>query len=87
MALLGLLEKIEAQNSLVTVRETFLSISDRMIKLVENFQSLTHPLYVQYCPMADANKGAIWLSRNKEVINPYFGESMLTCGEVLKTIR
>ncbi|AEL26514.1 efflux RND transporter periplasmic adaptor subunit [Cyclobacterium marinum] len=87
MALLGLLEKIEAQNSLVTVRETFLSISDRMIKLVENFQALTHPLYVQYCPMADANKGAIWLSRNKEVINPYFGESMLTCGEVLKTIR
>ena len=39
-------------------------------------------LYVQFCPMADGNKGATWISRQQEIRNPYFGDSMLTCGEV-----
>ncbi|MBN2863319.1 MAG: DUF3347 domain-containing protein [Bacteroidales bacterium] len=27
-------------------------------------------------------KGADWLSLEKEIRNPYFGKSMLSCGEV-----
>lgn len=42
------------------------------------------PLYQQFCPMYNNNKGAIWLSASKEIKNPYFGQKMLTCGEVQK---
>jgi Cu(I)/Ag(I) efflux system membrane fusion protein len=37
--------------------------------------------------MADNNKGANWLSTEEEIRNPYFGEAMLTCGEVKSTIK
>jgi Cu(I)/Ag(I) efflux system membrane fusion protein len=37
--------------------------------------------------MADNNKGAYWLSKSKEVQNPYYGQGMLTCGEVKRTIK
>ncbi|MEZ4690982.1 MAG: hypothetical protein R3A12_12710 [Ignavibacteria bacterium] len=31
--------------------------------------------YVVYCPMAFDRKGAYWLSKDKEIMNPYFGEN------------
>ena len=34
--------------------------------------------------MADSDKGAYWLSKEKQVLNPYFGDMMLKCGEVKK---
>jgi Cu(I)/Ag(I) efflux system membrane fusion protein len=37
--------------------------------------------------MALGDKGAYWLSEIKEINNPYFGEEMLRCGEITKTIR
>lgn len=38
--------------------------------------------HVAYCPMAFDDKGAEWLQRGTEVNNPYFGASMLRCGEI-----
>ena len=38
--------------------------------------------YRQFCPMAFDFKGAFWLSDSEEILNPYFGEEMLTCGNV-----
>ena len=29
----------------------------------------------------------LWLSKEEKVINPYFGEAMLTCGEVKQVIE
>lgn len=43
--------------------------------------------YYQYCPMAFDNKGAYWISNEKEISNPYFGEQMLTCGETKETLK
>lgn len=40
------------------------------------------PMYKMFCPMADNNAGAYWLSETKKVENPYFGAKMLTCGKV-----
>jgi Cu(I)/Ag(I) efflux system membrane fusion protein len=37
--------------------------------------------------MADNNNGAYWLSKEEKVINPYFGDAMLTCGEVKQVIE
>ncbi|CAN5155486.1 hypothetical protein BH23VER1_BH23VER1_22650 [soil metagenome] len=36
--------------------------------------------------MAFGNQGADWLSAAPAVLNPYFGESMLTCGTVTGTL-
>ena len=44
-------------------------------------------VYNQYCPMADDNKGAYWLSNDKNVLNPYFGSAMLACGSVKQVIE
>jgi Cu(I)/Ag(I) efflux system membrane fusion protein len=37
--------------------------------------------------MADNSKGAYWLSNEKKVRNPYYGASMLSCGQVKATIK
>ncbi len=44
-------------------------------------------LYRMHCPMAFGNEGADWFSNVEEVLNPYFGESMLRCGEVVETLE
>jgi len=44
-------------------------------------------LYLQYCPMANDNKGGYWLSNEKEIKNPYFGKEMPDCGEVKSIIK
>ena len=44
-------------------------------------------LYKDFCPMANNNKGAYWLSEVKEIKNPYFGAKMMKCGSVKKQIN
>lgn len=44
-------------------------------------------IYQDYCPMANNNKGANWLSEVKEIKNPYFGSKMLKCGSIKKQIN
>lgn len=44
-------------------------------------------LYKQFCPMAFNNKGAYWISSSKDIMNPYFGDKMLTCGRVDAEIK
>ncbi|MEA3224871.1 MAG: hypothetical protein U9Q07_02900, partial [Planctomycetota bacterium] len=43
-------------------------------------------LYKTYCPMAFDDKGADWLQLDEDILNPYFGASMLLCGEVKEVI-
>src|SRR5690554_289955 len=44
-------------------------------------------MYKVFCSMYDGDKGAYWLSDSKEVKNPYYGEMMLTCGEVQEELK
>ncbi|MEB2775846.1 efflux RND transporter periplasmic adaptor subunit [Algoriphagus sp. D3-2-R+10] len=80
------LAHIKSQKDLGEIRKSFLSISDEMLGIAENFKPLSSKIHVQHCPMADSNRGADWLSLEEKVVNPYFGQAMLTCGEVTKTI-
>jgi hypothetical protein len=43
-------------------------------------------IYRIFCPMAFNNSGGQWLSSDKTIENPYFGESMLSCGVVQGTV-
>ncbi len=74
------------KNSLEMQRASFVPLSEHMIRIAVKVKNPSRPIYVQHCPMANSNQGADWLSWEKEIKNPYYGEAMLTCGEVLKTL-
>jgi Cu(I)/Ag(I) efflux system membrane fusion protein len=67
-------------------RENFIFLSQPLIKVVEAFGA-SQTLYVNYCPMANDNKGAYWLSEVEEIRNPFMPEKMRSCGEVKDTIK
>ena len=73
-------EEIEA------LRNYFVAISDHLVPIIRAAKPVQAPLYLQFCPMAQQGQGAYWLSRKVEVKNPYYGASMLTCGEVKETL-
>ncbi len=67
-------------------RKIFEGISNVMESQIEQETIISGTIYKQYCPMAFNGKGAYWLSDSKEVRNPYFGDQMLKCGVVDRTI-
>lgn len=68
-------------------RKGFKDLSDQFVMMAKSFGPFDQVLYIQHCPMANSNKGADWISNNKEIRNPYFGQDMLTCGEVKQKIQ
>jgi len=81
------LEHVQHFSDIDQLRKAFQPVSATLIEMTNTFTPLGETIYVQHCPMADNNKGADWLSTFKEIKNPYFGSSMLTCGEVTKEIK
>jgi Cu(I)/Ag(I) efflux system membrane fusion protein len=73
--------KIDAQ------RLSFADLSDKIYTAVKTFGLMGKTAYYQFCPMARDGKGAYWLSELNEIRNPYYGESMLTCGETRETLK
>ncbi|HEY9170587.1 MAG TPA: efflux RND transporter periplasmic adaptor subunit [Lutibacter sp.] len=73
--------------TLEEVRKAFQSISEAMIALTNSFKPFDKTLYIQYCPMVGNNKGANWISQFEEIKNPYFGASMISCGETKSIIK
>ena len=67
-------------------RDHFKHLSSHLIKVLQLF-GVNEKVFVEFCPMADNNNGAYWLSKEEKVINPYFGDAMLTCGEVKQVIE
>jgi len=80
-------QKIAAASTLAAQRELYALLSNDVITLVKSSGLSSGELYVDYCPMANNDKGANWLSAAKDIKNPYFGDDMLTCGEVQETIK
>ena len=64
-------------------REHFVMLSKDINDLITTFGT-NQKLYLDFCPMADNNKGAVWISETKEITNPYFGKDMATCGSIKK---
>ena len=76
-------EKISDSKDLKSQRENFADLSAFMIALAKNSKLSADPIYQMYCPM----KKASWLSSSATVKNPYFGNSMLSCGKVVETLK
>lgn len=81
------LEHIHHHDNIEDLRKNFIALSDWMIQVTETFRPISETLYLQHCPMADNDQGADWLSKEEPIVNPYFGERMLRCGEVKKKIN
>jgi len=81
-----LLTKINNSSDLEEHRIHFQKISKKIIDLTESFGINKDFVYVQFCPMAFDDKGAYWLSETEEILNPYFGDDMLNCGETKRKI-
>ncbi|NOX46953.1 MAG: efflux RND transporter periplasmic adaptor subunit [Chlorobi bacterium] len=79
------LDKISAEDNIDKQRKVFSKLSDDLTNLIQvlGVNMENGPLYVEYCPMAEA----FWLSLEKEIENPYYGQDMLKCGEVKQTIQ
>ncbi|NQV76825.1 MAG: efflux RND transporter periplasmic adaptor subunit [Lutibacter sp.] len=79
--------EIISKNSEIKVhREQFIVLSKNISKSIKLF-GINQKVYEQFCPMANEDKGAIWLSMEEKIINPYFGASMLQCGTIQSIIE
>ena len=67
-------------------RNHFKQISASLIEALQVF-GVNEKVFIAFCPMADGGKGAYWISKEKKIINPYFGNTMLTCGEIKQVIE
>ncbi len=79
------IQQISQGEDIEAKRAGFDLLSQTMIALLEKYR-VSNQLYVQYCPMANEDQGAYWLSAESEIRNPYYGDAMLSCGEVVKTL-
>jgi hypothetical protein len=74
--------KISSTKDLNKQRQYFADLSSNMATVAKSIKLGGQPIYLQYCPM----KKAAWLSSEKQIRNPYYGSSMLTCGEVTEVL-
>ena len=80
-------DAIANNNNIEKQRAHLVILNENIVALAMNIKSPSRILYVQQCPMANSNKGAKWLSVDKEIKNPYYGDAMLTCGSVISVIE
>jgi copper chaperone CopZ len=79
-------EHISGSKDVKHQRDHFVFLSQDMVLLMkaEKFDQM---VYIQHCPMANNGKGADWLSLDKTIKNPYYGNQMLSCGSTTETIK
>ncbi|HYF02169.1 MAG TPA: DUF3347 domain-containing protein [Patescibacteria group bacterium] len=78
---------VASASDLATQKTAFEKLSAVMEEGVRTFGLHGATAYKQHCPMAFDNKGASWLSDEKEIENPYEAETMKSCGSVQEEIK
>lgn len=79
-------EGIQNETDLEKARMMLSPLSDQLFHTLKKYQVEVGG-YRQYCPMAFDFQGAFWLSDSDEILNPYFGDAMLTCGNVEEELK
>jgi hypothetical protein len=83
----GELSGLLGETTMLGKRKEFQMVSDIMYDLITSVGLKEKTVYRDFCPMFNDGKGAFWLSANKRINNPYYGEDMLGCGEIKETIQ
>lgn len=81
------LKEIQATSDIEAQRHAFSDLSDNLYKSIKAFGVGGKEVFYDFCPMAFDNAGAYWLSDQKQIRNPYFGDKMLTCGEIKEKLK
>jgi hypothetical protein len=74
---------ISKETDLAKQRVIFEKLSTNMVSLIKLYPLHGDSLFIDYCPM----KNAVWISKNKTIENPYYGNAMLNCGSVKETLN
>ena len=69
-------KKLETAKDITAARAAFGELSEAVVSYAEKTKADLGAIQIAYCPMADKP----WLQKDKEIRNPYYGASMLTCG-------
>lgn len=83
-----LVHEMLAADDLAAIRRPhFETLSNALIAAATaHSAALTDEVIVMTCPMVYDDRGADWLQASEPLLNPYFGDAMLRCGEVKSTI-
>jgi Cu(I)/Ag(I) efflux system membrane fusion protein len=81
-----MLKALSEQSDIEKQRHEFIALSAHFIDWASQGLTADETLYVQFCPMANDNQGAKWLSTEEEIRNPYYGDAMLSCGSVVEVL-
>jgi Cu(I)/Ag(I) efflux system membrane fusion protein len=76
---------IAGSDDIEAARKGFYNLSNTIIELHDVFgHADDRDYFLTFCPMANNNKGALWLQTVDTVYNSFYGASMLRCGEIKK---
>ncbi len=78
---------IKEASDLETRRSYLDKLSNQLVDYFTANKPSSGVIYVQNCPMANNDAGGVWLSNEKQVSNPYYGDSMLKCGTNVSEIK
>ncbi len=82
-----LAEAVASATDIKSRRSAFKPLSDTLIARIREYGiDAVGNAYVVHCPMAFDDSGADWLSAKPEILNPYYGDAMLTCGTITDTL-
>jgi len=79
--------EIKSAGDIESKRSLFNSLSENLTAYFKQSKLASGIIYKQYCPMANNDKGGYWLSSEKDIKNPYYGDKMLKCGTVEEEIK
>ena len=79
--------KIAEAKDIKTQRAAFTDLNVEIIPVFKHAALSSGTIYVQHCPMANNGDGGDWLSSEKKIQNPYYGDEMMECGRVAEEIK
>ncbi|SMO68957.1 DUF3347 domain-containing protein [Solitalea koreensis] len=79
-------EKLANSSTIEEQRAVLNDLSKNVERLIKSSGVKSGEVYLEFCPMANNNDGGYWLSNEKEIKNPYFGDKMMKCGSVEETL-
>lgn len=79
--------KISEAKDIKAQRAAFTDLNVELIPVFKHTALTAGTIYVQHCPMANNGDGGDWLSSEKKIQNPYYGDEMMECGRVAEEIK
>jgi hypothetical protein len=73
-------DALSSTSDLAAARAAFSALSDAVVAFSEKTKAAGDGVHTMFCPMANKQ----WMQKGEKVSNPYYGKSMLTCGEKKK---